>query len=332
MTRATDEMPPDGGAPRVGVAIATRERRRELEGALQRLLALPERPPLVVADNGSRDDTPARVRARFPAVEVLELGENRGAGARNAAVEALATPYVAFSDDDSWWAPGSLERAAALFDAHPRLGLLAARILVGPDERLDPVCAVMERSPLRAGDGAPGRPVLGFVACGAIVRREAYLAVGGFDARYGIGGEERPLAIDLAAAGWQLRYVADVVAHHHPAGGGARPGRRAAMLRNEGWSAGLPRRAGAAARGTADRRRRSGARAHAAVGLWQALRGAGWVARERRVVPAELERALQAVERAEGREGPARSRRGRGPPPPAAPPPKNHPHRQGTAG
>src|SRR3954467_3275807 len=183
-------------APRVGVAIATRERHDDLAGALERLRALPERPPVVVADNGSRDGTPARIRARFPDVEVLELGENRGAGARNAAVEALDTPYVAFCDDDSWWSPGSLARAAGLFDAMPRLGLLAARILVGPDERLDPVCAAMERSPLRGGAGAPGRPVLGFVCCGAVVRRAAYLGVGGFDARYGIGGAGRPPAID----------------------------------------------------------------------------------------------------------------------------------------
>src|SRR4051794_6556190 len=308
-------------APRVGVAIATRERHDDLAGALERLRALPERPPVVVADNGSRDGTPARIRARFPEVAVLELGENRGAGARNAAGEAPPTPdvavrgddpggapggpphaagpYVAFSDDDSWWARGALAHAAALFDAHPRLGLLAARILVGPDERLDPVCAAMERSPLPAANGGPGRPVLGFVACGAIVRRAAYVGVGGFDARYGIGGEERPLATDLAAAGWELRYVPGVVAHHHPAGGGVRPGRRAAELRNDVWSAWLHRPAGTALRRTAGLVRRSGVRPETAAGLAQALRGAPWVARERRVVPADVERALRAIERDE---------------------------------
>jgi N-acetylglucosaminyl-diphospho-decaprenol L-rhamnosyltransferase len=293
--------PPAGGASRVGVAIATRDRRADLERTLERLLALPERPRVVVADNGSRDGTPAAIRARFAEVEVLELGENRGAGARNAAVERLRTPYVAFSDDDSWWAPGALRRAAALLDAHPRVGLLAGRILVGVDERPDPVCELMRRSPLGPGaaPGGPGRPVLGFVACGAIVRREAYLAAGGFDARYGIGGEERPLAVDLAAAGWELRYVPEVVAHHHPAGGGTRPGRQAAMLRNDVWSAWLHRPAGSALRRTAGLLRRSGPRAHTAAGLAQAVRGAGWVARERRVVPADVERALRVVERAE---------------------------------
>src|SRR4051794_11344477 len=160
MTSAEDHAAAAGAAPPVGVAIATRERPAELERTLERLLALPERPPVVVADNGSRDGTLARIRARFPDVAVLELGENRGAGARNAAVEALGTPYVAFSDDDSWWAPGALAHAAALFDAHPRLGLLAARILVGPGERLDPVCAAMERSPLPAANRRPSPPGL----------------------------------------------------------------------------------------------------------------------------------------------------------------------------
>jgi N-acetylglucosaminyl-diphospho-decaprenol L-rhamnosyltransferase len=290
--------PDTAGTPRVGVAIATRDRRAALADVLERLLALPERPPVVVADNGSTDGAPAATRARFPQVEVLELGENRGAAARNAAVAALPTPYAAFSDDDSWWAPGALDRAADVLDAHPRLGLLAARILVGPHEEEDPVCAEMARSPLPAAPGAAGPAVLGFVACGAVVRRAAFEAVGGFDARYGIGGEESPLALDLAAAGWELAYVDSVVAHHHPAGGGERPGRRAVMLRNEMWSAWLRRPAAAAARRTAGLIVRNGPRVHTAAGVAQAVRGAGWVARERRVVPADVERALRLLERA----------------------------------
>ncbi len=291
---------PASTEPTVGVAIASRERRDELERALARLLALPGPPPVVVADNGSRDGTPTAIRRRHPGVEVLELGSNRGAGARNAAAERLGTPLVAFSDDDSWWAPAALERAARVFAAHPRLGLLAARVLVGDAERLDPVCVAMRDSPLGTRRGAPGPSVLGFVACGAVVRREALLGVGGFDARYGIGGEEHRLALDLAAAGWELAYVEDVVAHHHPAAGGVRPGRRAAELRNELWSAWLRRPPAAALRRTAMLVARSGPSRNTASGVAQALRGAGWVARERRVVPAGVERAIEVLERAGG--------------------------------
>src|SRR4051794_41937540 len=93
-------------APRVGVAIATRERHDDLAGALERLCALPERPPVVVADNGSRDGTPARVRARFPRVALLQLGENPGAGARDPAGRARPAPHVPVCGAHPARAPG----------------------------------------------------------------------------------------------------------------------------------------------------------------------------------------------------------------------------------
>src|SRR3712207_8738424 len=40
---------------------------------------------------------------------------------------------------------------------------------------LDPTCVAMARSPLDVGTSLPGPAVLGFVACGAVVRRDAYL-------------------------------------------------------------------------------------------------------------------------------------------------------------
>ena len=140
----------------------------------------------------------------------------------------LGTPYVAFLDDDSWWEPGALARAVDVLDRHPRVAVLAARVLVG-DERAPRSGLPRDGTQPAAGrDCRPGPAVLGFVACGAIVRRDAFLQAGGFDARYGIGGEERPLAVRLASAGWELRYVPGVVAHHHPARSGhARRPRRA---------------------------------------------------------------------------------------------------------
>jgi GT2 family glycosyltransferase len=180
-----------------------------------------------VVDNDSDDGTPQAVRERFPWVRVLMVGRNLGAAARNLGVQAARTPYVAFSDDDSWWAPGSLERAAAILDRHPRLGLLAARTLVGPEERADPVTARMANSPLPSPPGAPGPSVLGFLACAAVLRRAAFLEVGGFSRVLFLVGEETLLALDLAAAGWQLCYVADLIAHHHPSVRRPEPQRRA---------------------------------------------------------------------------------------------------------
>jgi len=189
------------------VVIATRDRRQRLLATLAHLDALAERPPVVVVDNASSDGTVAAARRRFPGVEVIESGDHLGAAARTLGVEVADTPLVAFSDDDSWWAPGALRRAAELFQAYPRLGLIAARIIVEPDGRLDPTCHGMRVSPLEHEPDLPGPPVLGFLACAAIARREAVLACGGFHARYGFGGEEHLLAVDLATAGWGLAYV-----------------------------------------------------------------------------------------------------------------------------
>lgn len=197
--------------PLVTVVVITRDRHDELVRSLPR-----HEPPVIVVDNGSTDGSAAMIRARFPHVRLVEPGRNLGARARNIGVRLATTPYVAFADDDSWWAPGALRRAAEVMEACPRLAVLAARLLVGPEEFVDPVCAAMAGSPLGVEPDLPGPSVLGFPACGAVVRRSAFLAAGGFDDVIFFYGEEERLALDLAAAGRGLAYVEDVVAHHHP--------------------------------------------------------------------------------------------------------------------
>ena len=83
----------------------------------------------------------------------------------------------------------------------------------------------MARSPLRDGGTAE---VLGFLACACVVRKEAFLGVGGFSQVLFFIGEERLLSYDLATAGWARRYLPDVIAVHEPSA--ARP---AARLRRQ---------------------------------------------------------------------------------------------------
>lgn len=195
----------------VTTVVASRNRRAELLASLGRHTR-----PVILLDNASTDGTAEAVEAAYPDVQVIRLPENLGAPARNLGVELAGTPYVAFADDDSWWEPGSLEQAVKILDDHPEVGLLAARILLGTAEVEDPVCRELEESPLPRSAGLPGPPLLGFVACAAVVRRDAYLAAGGFDPVVFFPGEEARLAIDLAAAGSQLCYVPSLVIHHHP--------------------------------------------------------------------------------------------------------------------
>jgi GT2 family glycosyltransferase len=204
----TDLHPP---RPAVTCVVASRNRRADLLASLPRHEA-----PVVLVDNGSTDGTVEAVRAALPDVTVVPLDRNAGAVARTLGTARADTPFVAFTDDDSWWAPGDLARAAEVMRAHPRLGLLSARILVGEADELDPVCTEMATSPLGTEPDLPGPSLLGFVACAALVRTEAFTAVGGFDPVVRFPGEEERLALDLAAAGWGLAYVDDVTVHHHP--------------------------------------------------------------------------------------------------------------------
>jgi GT2 family glycosyltransferase len=209
----------------VTVVVASRNRRDELLASLPR-----HESPVVLVDNASTDGTAAAVRAAHPGITVLTMDRNAGARARTVGVARAGTPFVAFADDDSWWAPGDLARAVAILRSHPRLAVLNARILVGPDEKLDPACAEMADSALGTEPDLPGPSLLGFVACGAVVRTEAFEAVGGFDPVVRFPGEEERLALDLATAGWGMAYVDEVTVHHHPSPRRDTPGRRQAGI------------------------------------------------------------------------------------------------------
>ena len=200
------------------VVIATRNRRTELLRTLGKLRELQPRPPIIVVDNASEDGTPHAVAEQHPQVSLIRSPRNLGAVARNVGCLGASTPYVAFCDDDSWWDPAALPLAEKVFAEHPEIGLIAARTLVGEQQHPDPVNELMAHSPLDAAAHLPGPRVLGFTACSAVVRRKAFSDVNGFNPVLFFVAEEKMLAYDLAANGWDLIYLSDAVAHHHPSG------------------------------------------------------------------------------------------------------------------
>ncbi|WP_222266371.1 glycosyltransferase family 2 protein [Modestobacter marinus] len=282
---------------RVSVVVATRDRRESLLRSLAHL-DRPHGPPVVVVDNASADGTVAAVRAEHPRVELVELPANAGAVARTDGVRRTSTRYVAFADDDSWWEPGALDRAADLLDAHPRAAVVVGRVRLADDGSEDAVtrkhrAAVLGRSP-----GAPGPDVLSFPAFAAVVRRDAYLAVGGFSPLLFFGGEEHLLALDLAATGRQLVFAEDVVAWHAPAGPDRpTPQRWALQTRNDvlvDWLR-RPLPVALAATGRLIRRApRDGAARRALLGVARLLPRA---LRQRRPVSPELERRFATAQR-----------------------------------
>jgi len=277
---------------RVTIVVLTHARAREVSDTVERLLGLPERPPIIVVDNGSKDGTSDILTRRFPSVRVIALKSNIGAAARNVGIRAASTPYVALCDDDTWWAAGSLQQAADVLDRHSYVAVVTARVLVGREECEDPTCRRMENSPLDAEANMPGTPILGFLAGASMIRRTAFLSVGGFEPRFFLGGEEALVAVDLAAAGWKMVYVRDVIVHHHPSHIRDARARRRLLLRNALWFTWLRRPFSSAVRQTGRLLRPALRAPHEAWGFFQAVAGLPWIIRRRRCLPAAVEAAL----------------------------------------
>jgi GT2 family glycosyltransferase len=287
--------------PRVAVVVITHQRSEELVRALERLAALPERPHVVVVDNGSTDGTADAVRTRFPDVELVASPENLGAIGRNVGVGRLETPYVAFCDDDTWWEPGSLRRAADVLDAHPRLAVVTARILVEPGGREDPIVPELRDSPVPGADWLPGPALGSFLAGASVVRRDAFEEAGGFSERLWLGGEEELMAGDLAAAGWELCYLPALTVHHQASTVRETQRRRRDGIRNTLWTTWLRRPLRPALRRTLHLLRTVPRDRVSLQGLLAALRGLPWVLRERRVLPPHAEARFAALDEAQRR-------------------------------
>ncbi len=284
---------PDDAVDRIAVVIITWNRSGELLRTLRFLSDLPERPPIVVVNNGSKESV-AQVQRDFPRVRVIHAGANLGAKARNLGVEATSTDYVAFCDDDAWWQAGSLRRAVEILDSHKQTALVMGQVIIEPEGRADPICHEITAGPLPRQLDYPGYPLVGFLAGASVVRRIAFLEAGGFRADLGIGGEEDWLAAELLELGWQLCYSPELCLHHFPSPCRDHRQRRRQVLRNDLCFAWLRRPAGSALRRTwrlarlydLDVLRNFAAAAVRIAVLW----------RMRRAVPAELDRSYCLLE------------------------------------
>ncbi len=296
--------------PRTTVVLITRDRRDELLRTLGELERLPERPRVLVVDNGSSDGTADAVRGCHPAVRLLTPGRNLGACGRNLAAREVRTPYLAFCDDDSWWEPGSLAAAADLLDAHPKVATVTARIVVHPVSPglhrgahgpaavpyEDPIVPELRDSPLPSPDWLPGPALGSFLAAATVMRTAVFRAAGGFSTRLWLGGEEELLAADLAAAGWWLLYADHLTVHHQPSALRDSTARRGHGIRNTLWTTWLRRSVPSAVRRTARLaasvpKDRVSARAFA-----QAAAGLPWVLRERRPLPPVIEHRMRLLD------------------------------------
>jgi cellulose synthase/poly-beta-1,6-N-acetylglucosamine synthase-like glycosyltransferase len=164
---------------------------------------------LFVVDDGSTDETAAvvaRYLARDSRIRLISQS-NQGIGAaRNTAIAAARTPWVALLDSDDYWFPTYLAEQLAILEARPDVDVLSANALN--------VGGPLDGRPYKEGFRAPGLVELSLldlirqedaVCILSVIRKEMFDRLGGFDATLR-GSEDYDLWLRAASSGYRIAF------------------------------------------------------------------------------------------------------------------------------
>jgi glycosyltransferase involved in cell wall biosynthesis len=179
------------------VVITTRNRRDDLLKAIASALAQTAKPEVLVIDDGSTDDTAAAVSSEFPSVRLHRSENSLGLVVqRNRAAQLAQAPIIFSIDDDAIFStPRIVEDTLREFE-HPRVGAVAI-----PYADVNQSTAIHQRAPEPEGVYA----TYDFKGTAHAVRRDIFLALGGYREIHVHQGEEEDYCIRMLNAGWITR-------------------------------------------------------------------------------------------------------------------------------
>lgn len=217
-------------SPVVTIAVVSWNTRELLRRCLRSLAGDVQegRADVWVVDNHSSDGSRELVASEFPWVQLICLEQNIGFGAAvNCVAQQTSTPWIAAANADIELLGGALETLLHTGERWPQAGAIGPRLRL-PDGSTQhsvyafPTLALTTLFNLGAhrlhrwigerlclvGYWVPERARRVDWAIGAflLVRRTAWDAVGGFDARQWMYAEDLDLGWRLAQAGWESRY------------------------------------------------------------------------------------------------------------------------------
>lgn len=180
---------------------------------------------LIVVDDGSSDGTAAIASAFGDERIRVVTQDNRGpAAARNVGLRLASTPLVSTLDSDDLWLPSYLETMAHVLDVERNADLAYTDAWV-LDDMTGRVRKTTEMAYQRPPDPPPAAPRAfleqlirrNFVYNSVTARRDALLALGGYDERLWTG-EDWELWLRVAASGRRCVRAPGILAVHrdHP--------------------------------------------------------------------------------------------------------------------
>lgn len=180
---------------------------------------------IILVDNGSTDGSQDYVKKKYPEVNLIELGENRGfTGACLAGYERAAGHYIVLLNNDTEADPNWLAELAAGFDRYDDAGALIGKILLfdqrdtfhtaGDFYRLNGLPG--NRGVWQKDEGQFDHEETVFSGCGAAVayRQTALDQVGFLDPDFFFSCEDVDLGWRLNLAGWRTVYIPTAVVYH----------------------------------------------------------------------------------------------------------------------
>ncbi len=186
----------------------------------------PEPHEIIVVDNGSSDETLARLRELLkiqPDIHVIANATNRGFAAGNNQGIALAHgEYVLLLNNDTVVTEGWLDRMLDVFKRYPKTGIVGpmsnyvggSQLVTDVDyknlEELNNFAARWTKE--HTGQNFLTYRVVGFCL---LTRREVIDTIGGLDEQFGSGNfEDDDFCIRAALSGYEARVAQDVFIHH----------------------------------------------------------------------------------------------------------------------
>lgn len=212
--------------PVLTVIIPTYNQAHYTYGLLESMRACADEVPfeVVIVDNASADDS-RPLFARLDNVRVLLNDTNAGfGGACDAGAKTAIGKYLCFLNSDVLLTPGCLAALVEAVTSDPGCGAVGAK-LVHADGRLQEAGSIIWADGSAQGYGRGDEPFRSEYGhrrevdfCSAaclLVRRDAFVKVGGFDDRYAPAYyEDADLCFSLRAAGYHVTYEPRAVALH----------------------------------------------------------------------------------------------------------------------